>query len=317
MPHNGMARQAAYALRGDTVATLQLFEHHISLIPPLKWAGGKRWLVPHLESLWEPFRDRRLVEPFCGGMAVTLGLLPDRALLNDINTHLISFYRWLQRGFCISIPMENDEQMYYAHRATFNQLIREGKGYSHEAASQFYYLNRTGYNGLCRFNSRGGFNVPFGKYKTISYTRDFTPYRAVLSGREFRSGPFEALRVAPDDFIYADPPYDVDFTSYTKEGFRWADQVRLAEWLAHHPGPVVLSNQATPRIIDLYARLGFTLRVLDAPRRINSTGDRTPAREVLATRGLERLNRGGHVHPDRECSGDDGTHDAGSRERPE
>ncbi len=274
------------------MATLLLVENRIRLKPPLKWAGGKRWLVPHLEPLWEPYRDRRLVEPFCGGMAVTLGLLPDYALLNDINAHLISFYLWLRRGLCIDIPMENDEQLYYSHRANFNRLIQEGKGYSHEAASLFYYLNRTGYNGLCRFNRSGGFNVPFGKYKTITYTRDFTPYRTVLSGWDFNSGPFEALHVAPEDFIYADPPYDVQFTSYSKEGFRWDDQVRLAEWLAQHPGPVVLSNQATPRIMDLYAQLGFTLRVLDAPRLINSTGDRTPAREVLATRGLDGQDRG-------------------------
>jgi DNA adenine methylase len=59
--------------------------------PPLKWAGGKRWLVPHLRPLWEPFADRRLVEPFCGGLAVALGLMPERALLNDRNPHLESF----------------------------------------------------------------------------------------------------------------------------------------------------------------------------------------------------------------------------------
>jgi DNA adenine methylase len=62
-----------------------------NLKPPLKWAGGKRWLVPHLRPLWEPFANRRLVEPFCGGLAVALGLMPDRALLNDRNPHLINF----------------------------------------------------------------------------------------------------------------------------------------------------------------------------------------------------------------------------------
>jgi DNA adenine methylase len=66
--------------------------------PPLKWAGGKRWQVPHLRPMWEPHSRRRLVEPFCGGLAVTLGLLPERALLNDANPHLINFYRWLQQG---------------------------------------------------------------------------------------------------------------------------------------------------------------------------------------------------------------------------
>jgi DNA adenine methylase len=62
------------------------------LDPPLKWAGGKRWLVPYLEKMYRPHRHRRLVEPFAGGLAVALGLMPERALLNDINPHLISFY---------------------------------------------------------------------------------------------------------------------------------------------------------------------------------------------------------------------------------
>ena len=82
------------------------------LRPPLKWAGGKRWLVPHLRSLWEPYQSRRLVEPLCGGLAVTLGLRPGRALLNDINFHLINFFRWLQKGLYISLPMENDRSSF-------------------------------------------------------------------------------------------------------------------------------------------------------------------------------------------------------------
>jgi DNA adenine methylase len=66
--------------------------------PPLKWAGGKRWQIPYLEPLWKPHADRRLVEPLAGGLAVALGLSPARAILNDINPHLISFYTWLRRG---------------------------------------------------------------------------------------------------------------------------------------------------------------------------------------------------------------------------
>src|SRR5258708_7935596 len=77
------------------------------LNPPLKWAGGKRWQLPYLRKLWERESHRRLVEPFCGGLAVTLGLLPERALLNDVNAHLINFYLWLKRGLKISIEMAN------------------------------------------------------------------------------------------------------------------------------------------------------------------------------------------------------------------
>src|SRR5205807_4370270 len=119
-----------------------------SLPPPLKWAGGKRWQLPHLRKFSES--HRRLVEPFCGGLAVTLGLLPEQALLNDINPHVINFYRWLKRGLNISIEMSNNQARFYKHRTRFNELLQTGKATTKEAASLFYYLNRTGYNGLCR-----------------------------------------------------------------------------------------------------------------------------------------------------------------------
>ncbi|HVH29585.1 MAG TPA: Dam family site-specific DNA-(adenine-N6)-methyltransferase [Vicinamibacterales bacterium] len=261
-------------------------EHQATLRPPLKWAGGKRWQVPHLRPLWGAHAHRRLVEPFCGGLAVTLGLMPSRALLNDANPHLINFYRWLQKGFRVDLAMENDEAAFYQYRDRFNALLTAGQGTSREAAALFYYLNRTGYNGLCRFNSKGGFNVPFGRYARIGYVRDFAHYRDVLADWVFMCSDLEAVPLEHSDFVYADPPYDVEFTHYAKDGFTWDDQQRTAEWLARHRGPVVLVNQATNRIEKLYRRLGYDVGFLEAPRRISCTGDRTPAREIIATRNL-------------------------------
>ena len=258
----------------------------VALRPPLKWAGGKRWQVPYLRPLWEPFADRRLVEPFCGGLAVALGLRPERALLNDANPHLVNFYRQLQSGLRITVAMENDERLFYQHRERFNDLLRDGGAVTREAAALFYFLNRTGFNGLCRFNRQGAFNVPFGRYARIGYTRDFFPYREALANWTFTDTDVEAVPVERGDFIYADPPYDVEFTQYAKDGFTWADQERTAVWLHKHKGPVVLVNQATARIEELYRKLGYAVQSLDAPRRISCTGDRAPAREVLATRNL-------------------------------
>jgi DNA adenine methylase len=252
--------------------------------PPLKWAGGKRWLRPHLEPLWRPHAHRRFVEPFCGGLAAALGLKPERALLNDVNPHLINFYLHLRRGLEVTIEMKNDEQTFYRHRQRFNELTTNGKSSTPEAAQLFYYLNRTGFNGLCRFNQSGEFNVPFGTHKTITYADNFKAFRKLFRGWKFTSGDLTKIRLAPDDFVYADPPYDVEFTTYSAGGFTWDDQVRTAEWLTTHAGPVVLSNQATPRVVDLYERLGYELSYFDAPRRISCTGDRTAAREVLAIR---------------------------------
>ncbi|MHB8627091.1 MAG: DNA adenine methylase [Aggregatilineales bacterium] len=255
------------------------------LAPPLKWAGGKRWLIPYLQPLWARHTERRLVEPFCGGLAVSLALCPAQALLSDHNEHVVNFYQWLQRGLTVTIEMRNDATLYYAHRARFNALIRAGQAQSERAAQLFYYLNRTGYNGLCRFNRRNEFNVPFGRHVTIHYQTDFTRYQPLLNRWQFGSGDFETLRLETDDLVYADPPYDVEFVDYSSRGFAWTDQVRLAYWLAQHPGPVIASNQATDRISSLYQDLGFTLKFLESPRRISCNGDRTPAREILALKG--------------------------------
>lgn len=257
-----------------------------SLKPPLKWAGGKRWLLPHLRHFWDPKGSYRLIEPFCGGLAVTLGLRPHLALLNDINPHLMNFYSWLKQGLVIEIPMHNLSDQYYHYRSWFNQLLNENKQNTRLAASLFYYLNRTGYNGLCRFNKKGLFNVPFGKYKVITYIADFSEYQTCFQDWELSQCDLEDLKLDENDFIYADPPYDVQFTQYSQKGFSWPDQLRTAQYLAHHPGPVILSNQATPRIQQLYQDLGFEIKLLPAPRMINCTGNRDPALEVLAFRNV-------------------------------
>lgn len=258
----------------------------VDVLPPLKWAGGKRWLVPQLKQLWKESGGptRRLVEPFCGGLSVALGLLPQRALLNDRNAHLINFYRQVQQGLVCGPAGDNSASSYYAARERFNALICRGETETPEAAALFYYLNRTGYNGLCRFNRQGLYNVPFGRYRTLVYRQDFTSYATLLQPWQFSCSDFETLSITADDWVYADPPYDVPFTSYAPGGFDWVQQQRLAHWLAALPGPVVASNQATPRVLALYQALGFSVHTLAAPRRIACTGDRTPVDEMLAVK---------------------------------
>lgn len=253
-----------------------------SFIPPLKWAGGKRWLRPIMKEIWQESNFNRLVEPFAGGMAISLGILPVAALLNDINPHLINFYRHLQKGLIIELEFRNEAEYYYQCREKFNNLVREDKADTQLAAELFYYLNKQGYNGLCRFNNKGEFNVPFGKYKKANGIKDLTAYSKVIQDWSFLCGDFTELTIKPGDLIYADPPYDVDFTKYSKQDWGWDDQVRLAEWLASSPSTVVASNQATPRIITLYQDMGFEVKLLQAPRMISNTGNRTPATEMLA-----------------------------------
>jgi len=257
--------------------------------PILKWAGGKRSLIPTLSTLYAPYRDHPFVEPFAGGLAMSLGLEPEQVIGNDVNPHVINLYRQIQRGLTITISMINDRAVYENHRTRFNNLIAHDYHHTSEAAQLFYYLNRTGFNGLCRFNSKGFYNVPFGKYASITYAQNFNDYMAAMTDWTLCCSDFAQLIIPKHAFIYADPPYDTEFTTYSAGGFSWQDQERCAAWLAAHPGPVVVSNQATPRILDLYRSFGFAIQEIDMARRISCTGDRTPAREMLATRNIEQI----------------------------
>lgn len=256
--------------------------------PLLKWAGGKRWLLPVLKEIWTPYTHTKLIEPFTGGMAVALGLNPTEALLNDANVHLINFYQQVRKGLAIPQRLHNKAEFYYAMRDQFNTLISNKQHKTPEAAVLFYFLIRTGFNGLCRFNSSGEFNVPFGQHATIRYKTDFLEYQDLLKKWQFKHGDFDKLKLQGDEFLYADPPYDVEFTRYNAQDFIWEDQLRLAEWLKRHDGPVVASNQATARVKELYKDLKFKVYLLPAPRMISCNGDRTPALEILAVKNLDK-----------------------------
>lgn len=256
-------------------------------LPFLKWAGGKRRLVPTLAELYAPHRHRRLVEPFCGAAAITLGLKPTRALLSDINPHVINVWRWVQNGLEITLDMQNDREYYDSIRDRFNELITTGQHETKEAASIFYYMNRNGFNGLCRFNASGLYNTPFGTHKTVNYRTEFEEYKEAVTDYMFACADFEALQIVPGDFIYADPPYDAEFTSYSKQVFTWEDQERLAAWLAQHPGPVAASNYATERVVGLYRSHGFDIDTIQTKSSISSKAStRGPKTEILATRNL-------------------------------
>lgn len=257
------------------------------LKPLLKYPGGKRWIVPYIKSLWVKNPSRRIVEPFGGGIAVSLALRPKYALINDINPHVINFYRQVKAGLRITIEMKNDKETYYRYRDWFNRLIKEGRWDTPEAAQLFYYLNHTGYNGLIRFNKEGLFNVPFGRYKKVNYLKDFSEYQEAFKHWEFTIGDFSQVEVKEGDFVFIDPPYDGGFTQYSPDGFTWHDQVRVARWASELPASVVIiTNHATERIIKLYSSLGFKLKFVDVPRYINRDGSkRGPVKEVIAIKG--------------------------------
>lgn len=249
--------------------------------PVLKYLGGKTNLVSKIAEYWED--KQRLVEPFVGGMSVVLGLNPTQALLNDINPYVINLYKQIQGGLNVAVtPYINTEEQYYKNRDRLNEIIDSGDINTPECAELIYYLNHSSTNGLMRYNKKGHFNAAKGSYETVNYIMDFVQYTPIFKRWEFQCGDFKKIELEPTDFIYADPPYDDTFTKYSRQEFSWYDQVRLANWLAKHPGKVIASNNGTDRIMSLYSDLGFDVELIELPKKICLSGERKPMMEMFA-----------------------------------
>ena len=257
--------------------------------PVLKWAGGKRQLLPALRPYYPAFFDR-YIEPFVGSGAVFLdlhnrGLLDGREVrLSDINADLIGCYRVIRDSVDAVIHELHElqeghrsrgrEHFYEVRDDRFNPLRREihaeagpDERYTPKLAAMLIYLNRTGYNGLFRVNRRGLFNVPAGRYGSVRICDAENLYG--LSAALARPGTSLAVRgfdealadTAAEDFVYLDPPYapvsrTADFTSYTSARFGPDEQARLQQAvirLSEQGVRVLLSNSVAPDISALYA----------------------------------------------------------------
>lgn len=249
------------------------------LEPPLRWPGGKRWLVPLVARLYSPYRHLRLVDPFCGGLSIALGLRPKRARLSDLNPGLIVFYQCLQSGLVIDPPLTIDKSSFLAARARYNQILGHPE-HSREQASLFYALNRTCYRGTSRVNDKGELNCTFGNVRNRLVQTDFRDFNLQLQSWDFRCADSNELVLDHDDFVYADPPYDGQTDVCARRSYRWEDHIELAELLSKHQAPVVVSNSGTARLVDLYQRLGFHLyHIAGGPAM-------PPKIEILAMRNL-------------------------------
>lgn len=261
--------------------------------PFLKWAGGKYRLVERIKAKLPP--GERLLEPFAGGCALSINSNYKRYWLNDINTDLHQVYVTIQNGglpfidFCKSYFTEknNTPEKYYTFRKQFN-LEKD----SRTKSALFIYLNRHGYNGLCRYNAGGEYNVPFGRYK-----KPYFPEKELLYFFEkFKEATFSALdfeeimmMASPGDVIYCDPPYiplntTANFTEYSSGGFTMEDQRRLAAAaarLARKGIKTVISNHYSDFIIEGYG--GAKIEVFPVTRCISCDGkNRKPVKEILA-----------------------------------
>lgn len=239
-----------------------------SLPPPLRWPGTKPWLAPALDRHWAPHRARRLVEPFCGGLGFTLELKPRKALLNDVNPYLIYFYRWVRTGLVLPpyIALKNSPRAWAENVEAYETLVHSRRAESKDAAALFYYLNRGSLGGGVAFNDRGEFVIPSGKGRKVLFTRDFMAFKKVFRGVDLMIGDFAAMKLAPDDFVLADPPHPSDDPSGMMPAFGEAEHHRLLDWLAAHRGPQLVVLPATDAMAQLYGDAGFRLERVRAPK---------------------------------------------------
>jgi DNA adenine methylase len=261
--------------------------------PVLKWAGGKSRSLPAILGAL-PERIGTYYEPFIGGAAVFFALATERrfkrAVLSDRNAALIEVYSGLQKDpegiIRILKTYKYDQDTYYRIRALDPRALDPA-----ERAARTIFLNKTGYNGLYRVNSRGEFNVPFGRYKNPTICDEVNLRRAseALSGVRILVADFEKAsgRAKAGDAVYFDPPYDPvsktsNFTSYHKDEFGQAEHERLKgafARLAERGVSVVLSNSHTAFTSRLFS--GWSRRKIDVSRPINSKASQRGTVEEL------------------------------------
>lgn len=253
--------------------------------PFLKWAGGKRQLLPEILENHLPKKYNVYYEPFLGGGAIFLSLQRKKAVINDSNSELINCYKVIQESLDELIELlqqhKNEESYYYSVRK-WDRLSSYKKKTPVERASRIIYLNKTCYNGLFRVNSQGQFNVPFGRYKNPDFlnTAVLKAVSQYLNNNQITmlNGDFEQAcsKAKKGDFVYFDPPYDpvsdtASFTGYDINGFNKNEQIRLKETFddLHRRGCyVLLSNSYTEFIRDLYK--DYKQFKISAIRAINS-----------------------------------------------
>ncbi len=259
----------------------------------LKWAGGKRSLVQAILATFPPgYEGRAYHEPFLGGGAVFFTVKPDRGTVNDVNPRLTNFYGVVRDEPDALIGEASkynyDKETYYRLRDRFN----EGGLTPVEDAAILLYLNKTGYNGLYRVNSKGIYNVPFGTYKNprIVPREDIYAASETLRRVELRCEDFSYLldEAREGDLVYLDPPYEPlsrtsNFNTYSPAGFPWGEQVRLGETIRELDARgilFVLSNSEPTA--GLYE--GYDVEFVEANRSINTrTERRGPVREIIVT----------------------------------
>ena len=266
--------------------------------PFVKWAGGKRQLLPQIEERM-PEKYNYYIEPFVGGGAVVFGLLPENALINDINEALINAYRQIcnEPDMFLKVINKLDQEMwedgkkyYYSLREHYNDKLMKAE-YDVELAALFVFINKHCFNGLYRVNGKGLFNVPYNNSRRSSVDESLImEVSEYLQGITIMNGDFQEISASAKkgDFIFLDSPYaplnPTSFESYTKEGFDIESHRRLSKFydeLTAKGCYCMLTNHNTELINELYGNKGYKIDVVSVKRMINSDASNRVGEEVI------------------------------------
>ena len=261
------------------------------LVPFLKWAGGKRWLVREYVDLFPKTYDR-YIEPFLGGGSMFFALRPSKAILADSNDRLIETYVQVRDKPKYVAQLLRQHQARHSESYYYSVRKRTHPRSGAQRAAQFIYLNRTCWNGLYRVNLKGEFNVPKGtKSSVLLGTDDFDSISEALKGIEIVSQDFaKSLRKAGSkDFVYVDPPYTVKhkfnaFIKYNERIFSWEDQVRLRDEVksaVERGAKVAISNADHESIRELYRDIGAQKTITRKSVIAARSGNRGSVEELL------------------------------------
>lgn len=269
-----------------------------SVAPFVKWAGGKRQLLKQIRERM-PQKYNKYYEPFVGGGAVVFDLLPERAIINDINKALINTYQQICNESEAFIDMvnrldremwEDGKEYYYALRERYNDKLIQGE-FDIELAALFVFINKHCFNGLYRVNGKGLFNVPYNKSRNqsieaeaIRATSEYLKSVTIMNG-DFQNACEEAKE---HDFVFIDSPYaplnPTSFEAYTKEGFDMESHKRLADLydkLTARGCYCMLTNHNTELINELYGNKGYRMDVVHVKRFINSDASKRVGEEII------------------------------------
>ncbi len=253
------------------------------LRPFLRWAGGKHWLTNFIRTITDELGYNKYFEPFLGGGATFFALCPQKANLSDKNAQLINSYTVLRDNpeevILLLKTFRNDSKNYYKIRETIsNDAIF--------MCARFLYLNQTSFNGLYRVNSKGKYNVPYGK-REIDFIREerLRKISHILQSAEITYGDFEIHKdnIEEKDLVFLDPPYTVShnqngFIKYNQELFSLEDQYRLSKFMDHIKSKdayYILTNAAHSRIKEIFFREEDTILTL---KRHNTIGGKQAKR---------------------------------------